>query len=171
MRHPSGEAWRGPHTVASSGGDGNRPIGAPQVESSGAGRALVAWSTAPDDDGRVNLDSAVIQPQGRMSSIHRLASDVDPRARSLAFKIRVNDSGGGLVAFRHLAPCPGDPGTACHSVSALLGHRLGRLHDPEVLFARATRKFESVATALSDGGVALVLAVERLATRIATRTG
>jgi hypothetical protein len=45
------------------------------------------------------------------------------------------------------------------------------LQDPEVLFVRATRKFESVATALSDSGVALVLAVERLATRIATRTG
>jgi hypothetical protein len=171
MRHPSAETWRGPHTVVSSGREGNRPIGAPQVETSGAGRALLVWSTPPDEAGRVNLDSAVIRPHGQPSSIHRLASDVDPEARSLAFETRVNDSGHRVVAFRHLAACPGDSGTACHTVSALLGRRIGRLHDPEVLFASPGRKFESVTTALSNGGAAIVLTVERGATSIETRTG
>lgn len=171
MRHPSGESWRAPHTVVSSGGHGHRPIGAPQVETSGAGKALLVWSTPADEAGRVDLDSAIVRAHGQSSSIRRLAGDVDPGTRSLAFEIRVDDAGHGMVAFRHVAACPADPGTACPAVSALLGRRLGRLHDPEILFASAGRKFESVATALSAGGAATVLTVERGATRIATRTG
>ena len=100
----------------------------------------------------------------------RLASDVDPEARSLAFGIRVNDFGNGAVVFRHLAPCLSDPGTMCHTVSALLGRRIGRLHDPEVLFATPTTSYANVSMALSNNGVAVVLTVERGATIVEART-
>ena len=169
MRQRSGEAWSRPHTVFQYGTENNRPIGAPQVDTSGDGKALVTWSSPADDAGRVDLDSAVVRRDGPSSSIHRLASDVHPDARSLAFGIRVNDSGQGAVAFRHLAPCPSDPGTTCDTVSALLGRRIGRLHDPAALFSSST-SYESVTMALSDSGVAIVLTVERGATSIKTRT-
>ena len=168
--HRSGQAWSGPHTVWNYGTANNRPVGAPQVETSGDGKALLAWSSPPDDAGRVDLDSAVVRRGGGSSSVRRLDSDVDPETRSLAFGTRVNDSGNGAVVFRHLAPCPSDPGTTCHAVSAVLGRRMGRLHDPEVLFATPTTSYESVSMGLSDSGVAVVLAVERGATTIETRT-
>jgi hypothetical protein len=57
----------------------------------------------------------------------------------------------------------------CHTVSALLGRRIGRLHDPEVVTASPT-SFESVTMALSASGGAIVLTVERGSTRIETRT-
>jgi hypothetical protein len=170
MRHRSGEAWSKPHTVWNYGTANNRPVGAPQVETSGDGKALTAWSSPPDDAGRVDLDSAVVRRGGPSSSVDRLASDVDPETRSLAFGIRVNDSGNGAVAFRHLAPCLSDADTMCHTVSAVLGRRIGRLHDPEVLFATPTTSYESLSMALSDSGVAVVLTVERGATIIETRT-
>jgi hypothetical protein len=126
MRQPSRGTWSKPHTVVNSGGDGNGPIGAPQVETNGDGRALVAWSTAPNEAGHVDLDSAIVRPVRPSSAIRRLATDVDPGVRSLAFGIRVNDLGQAAVTFRHLTPCPADPGTMCHTVSALRG----RLRDP-----------------------------------------
>ena len=159
-----------PHTVWHYGTENNRPVGAPQVETSGDGKALVAWASPPDDGGRVDLDSVVVRRDGPSSSLHRLASDVDPGGRALRFGVRVNDSGDGGVVLRHTAPCSSDPGTVCHTVSAALGSRIGRLHDPVVLFASPTTPYETVSMALSNSGVALVLAVERGATVIEARS-
>ncbi len=170
MRHRSEEGWSRPHTVWNYGTANNRPVGAPQVETSGDGKALAVWSSPPDDAGRVDLDSAVVRRGRPSSSLHRLASDVDPDTRSLAFGIGVNDSGNGAVVFRHLAPCPSEQAAVCHTVSAVLGRRIGRLGGPEALFATPTTSYESVSTALSIDGVAVVLTVEGGATTIETRT-
>ncbi len=168
IRQPSGGAWSRPHTVVNSGGDGNRPLGAPQVETSGEGKALVVWSTPPNYAGRVDLDSAIVWPSRPSSDIRRLASNVDPDGRRLAFGVQVNDSGQAAVTFSQLTPCPSDPGTTCHTVSALRG-RIGRLHEPTALF-RSQARYESVSTALSDSGVVIVLTLVEGLTRIESRT-
>lgn len=169
MRHRSGGAWTRPHTVWNYGTANNRPVGAPQVGTSGDGKALAVWSSPPDDTGRVALDSAVVRRDGRSSSVDRLASDVDPGTRSLWFGLEVNDSGNGAVVFRHVAPCASDPDSTCHTVSAVLGRRIGRMRMPEALFATPSTSYESISMALSDSGVAVVLTVEQEGTVIETR--
>ncbi len=163
-----GGAWRRPHEVADSGGDGNRPIGAPQVETDGAGRALVTWTSPEDSAGTVDLDSAVVRPARQSTPVRRLVGDLDPGTGSLAFVSRVNEAGQAAVSYRHLAPCPGAPASTCTTVSAVRG-MVGRLRDPVDLFA-AEPGYETVSMALSDEGTALVLAVEQGSTDIETRT-
>lgn len=168
MRHASGGEWNKPRTLSNSGGGGNRAIGAPQVETSGGGKALVAWSTPRTDDGLVNLNSTVVKPAQPPGITERLATDIDPDSPSLRFGLRVNDSGQVAVTFRHIAPCLSDSATSCHTVSALRG-TIGRYRDPVVLFSSAT-PYETVAMALSDSGLGIVLSVESGSTEIRTRT-
>lgn len=168
MHRPAERSWSDPQRLFASGAGNNRPVGAPQVATTGVGKALVVWSTPADDAGRVDLDKATRRRYGSWGSPHQLASDVVPDAHSLAFSTRVSDTGHAAVALRHLAPCPSDPGTTCDTVSAGFS-RVRRLDHLEALSASPT-PYDVVTMALAESGLALVLTVEGGSTRIVTRT-
>jgi hypothetical protein len=167
LRRPAGGQWGSPQTLADSSGSGNRRIGAPQVELTGDGGALIAWGSPRDDEGRVNLDSTALEPVGPPTPVEPLARNIAPGSRSLRWGMLVNEFGRAVLAFRHSAACMTEPATSCPTVSAVRGVVGRRYGDPVVLFHSAT-PYETVSLALSETGTSIVLTVDGT-TRIETR--
>jgi hypothetical protein len=169
LRHRAGGQWGSPQTLADSSGSGNKRIGAPQVEMTGDGGALLAWSSPRDDRGRVDLDSTALEPAGPPTPVQQLARNIRPDSRMLRWHMLVNDSGRAALAFRHTAPCMTEAvATSCDTVSAVRGVVGRRYGHPVVLFDSAT-PYETVRLALSETGVSIVLTVVDGTTLIRTR--